>query len=238
MSYASNNYPEPDEDSRRFDWPVPQHARILPWLMIAVMTAIWLQQFLTDRIGAWGVSAQALTAGHYENVLLHIVAHGPIFHIAINMCALYEIGPRLVARLGAPVRAAGAFLLLFTLSGLAGALVFLAFHPHGTVPMVGASGALYGLLGMLVRLPKDDNPMARMNRNHGWRLLKEFVRDNGWMFVALTLPNILMGKEGGVAWEAHLGGFLFGLISAPAFFCPATAVVNKPAPLVDGVGVP
>lgn len=204
--------------------------------MIAGMTGIWLQQFLTDRIGEWGVSAQALAAGRYENVLLHIVAHGPIFHIAINMYALNEIGPRLVARLGAPARAAGAFLLLFTLSGLAGALVFFAFHPQGTVPMVGASGALYGLLGTLVRLPKDESPMARMDRNHGWRLTKEFVRDNGWMFVALTLPNILMGREGGVAWEAHLGGFLFGLIAAPIFF--RAALPDKSASLAEGVGVP
>lgn len=236
MSYARDDYPEPDEDGRRFDWPVPQHARILPWLMIAAMTAIWLHQFLTDRIGAWGVSAKALAAGHYENVLLHMAAHGPIFHIAINMYALYEIGPRVIARLGAPVRAAGAFLFLFILSGLAGAFAFLAFHPQGTVPMVGASGALYGLLGTLVRLPKDDSPMARMDRSHGWQLTKEFIRDNGWMFVALTLPNILMGREGGVAWEAHLGGFLFGLISAPVFF--RAAVADKPTPLADGVGVP
>lgn len=202
--------------------------------MIAVMTGIWLQQFLADRIGAWGISAAALAAGHYENVLLHMAAHGPIFHIAINMYALHDIGPRLIARLGAPIRAAGAFLLLFVLSGLAGAFTFLAFHPQGTTPMMGASGALYGLLGTLIRLPKDDRPMVRIDRDYGWRLTKEFVRDNGWMFIALTLPNILMGREGGVAWEAHLGGFLFGLFSAPVIFRKTPAVEDISEPLARG----
>jgi len=220
VSRAEEDYPE---NTNRFDWHVPSHARVLPYAMIAAMTAIWVQHFLADRIALWGLSAKALAAGHYENIALHMIAHGPIFHIAMNMIALYEIGPKLVARLGPPVRAAAAFLILFFLSGLSGAALFLALHPHGTVPMVGASGALYGLLGMLLRLPPQDGDIAPMDRQHAWRLAKDFVKDNGWLFVMLTLPNILMGREGGLAWEAHLGGLLFGLIAAPLFFRGARA---------------
>lgn len=216
MSY--NDYPEPDENSQRFNWPVPRHAYILPWLMIVGMSAIWVQQFATDRIGAWGVSAKALAAGHYENILLHMAAHGPIVHIAMNMFALYALAPRLLARLGHPFRGAKAFLLLFVGSGVCGAALFVVLHPHGTVPMIGSSGALYGLFGALVRLPVDGTDIVPIDRNHGWRLAKEFVRDNGWLFLMFTVPNLLMGREGGVAWEAHLGGFLFGLFAAPLFF--------------------
>jgi membrane associated rhomboid family serine protease len=213
---SRNDYPEPDEDSRRFDWPVPWHAHILPLLMIGAMTAIWVRQFFGDQIGVWGVSAKALAAGQYQNILLHMAAHGPVAHILMNMVALYALGPRLIARLGRPLPAAAAFLLLFVASGLCGAALFLAIHPHGTVPMVGASGALYGLFGTLVRLPADGTDIVPIDRDHGWRLAKDFVRDNGWLFLLFTVPNLLMGREGGVAWEAHLGGFLFGLFAGPA----------------------
>lgn len=214
---SHNDDPESDGEGRRFDWPVPWHAHVLPWLMIAAMSAIWVRQFFADQIGTWGVSAKALAAGQYQNVLLHMAAHGPVAHILMNMAALYALGPRLIARLGRPLPAAAAFLLLFVASGLCGAALFLAVHPHGTVPMVGASGALYGLFGTLVRLPVDGTDIVRIDRVHGWRLAREFVRDNGWLFLLFTVPNLLMGREGGVAWEAHLGGFLFGLFAGPAF---------------------
>lgn len=230
MSRAAETYPE---NNNRFDWPVPRHARALPYLMIAAMTAIWVQQFLADRIASWGLSAKTLSAGHYDTIALHMFAHGPIFHIGMNMFALYVVGPKLVARLGQPLRAAMAFLLLFFLSGLSGAALYLALHPHGTVPMVGASGALYGLFGMLLRLPPQDGDIAPMDRQHAWRLAKDFVKDNGWLFVMLTLPNILMGREGGLAWEAHLGGLLFGLIAAPLLFRMAHPGKNGPPLAAD-----
>ncbi len=153
----------------------------------------------------------------------------------MNMYALHVIGPRVIARLGSPRRAACAFLLLFFLSGLAGSTLFLAFHPQGSVPMVGASGAIYGLLGLLVRLPPPGDEMKAMDRDHAWQLTKEFVRDNGWLFVALTLPNLLAGREGGLAWEAHLGGFLFGLATASLFWKVSTTAGEPPEVSADTV---
>ncbi len=214
MSYTD---PEPEDDDPLIaaDWLVPWHAYVPPVLLAAGMTAAWLIHF-PRGMTSWGVSGSALAEGRYETVALHMFAHGPIFHILMNMVALVAIGGPLVARLGAAPAAWGRFLAFLVLSGLAGMACFLAMHPHGTVPMVGASGAIYGLLGLLLRLPPESGPLLSLRTERMRKAVVQLLKDNFWLFVLLLLPALLAG-QGGLAWEAHLGGLLFGLFVGPRF---------------------
>lgn len=163
----------------------------------------------------WGLSASALSEGRFDTIFLHMFAHGGAMHLVMNMTALAGIGPTLTARLGRPPMNWLRFLLLFFLSGLAGASLYLALHPTGTVPMVGASGALYGLIGLLIRTPADGGTVLAVKSKRIRRIGWDLVKQNAFLFALLALIAWTSGSAGGLAWEAHLGGFLFGLCIGP-----------------------
>ncbi|HTU10047.1 MAG TPA: rhomboid family intramembrane serine protease [Allosphingosinicella sp.] len=221
MSYTD---PEPVEDDLfpEEGWDVPWHSYVLPVLLAAGMTGAWLLHF-PRGMTAWAVSGAALADGHYATIALHMVAHGPLVHIAMNMAALFVIGGRLMTRLGVAPASWLRFLALFALSGLAGAACYLAVHPQGAMPMLGASGALYGLLGLLVRLPPEPGQLPSLRTARMRRVAIRLIMDNVWLFALLVLPSLLLrGEAMGLAWEAHLGGFLLGLLAGPLFL-PSSA---------------
>lgn len=184
----------------------------------SVATAVWLIATRgLDGIADWGLSAAALSQGRFETIFLHMFTHGGLWHLVMNLSVLAAIGGVLTARLGPPPLAWLRFLLLFVLSALAGAALFLALHPMGSVPMVGASGGIYGLVALLLRTRPDGGPVlairSRTIRRSGWALVKE----NAFLFVLLAALSWAGDAAIGLAWEAHLGGFLFGLLAGPWF---------------------
>lgn len=207
--------PEPENDPLvTVDWSLPWHAYVPAALLATGMIAAWLYHF-PKGMSSWGISGAALAEGRYGTIASHMFAHGPLVHIMMNMVALVSIGGPLVARLGRPPGAWLRFLLLFVLSALAGTSLFLALHPHGTVPMLGASGALYGLLGLLLRLPPEPGPLQPLRSPRMRRAVIAMIKENLWLFALLILPGLLLAGHGGLAWEAHLGGLLFGLLVGP-----------------------
>jgi membrane associated rhomboid family serine protease len=197
--------------------PVPWHAHVPGALIGAIIVPLFLYEMGTGRIAQWGLSGTALAAGRYETIFLHMFEHGSVMHILMNGAALAAIGGRLANRLGEAPFNSLRFLLLFLMSGLAAAMLFVALHPFGQVPMVGASGALYGLVGLLIRLPASGEALLSLRsariRRIGWSL----VRENIFLFALLALMAWESGSAGGLAWEAHLGGFLFGFFIGPKF---------------------
>lgn len=184
----------------------------------SVLTAVWLIATRgLDGIVDWGLSAAALSQGRFETIFLHMFTHGGVWHLVMNLSALAAIGGMLTARLGPPPLAWLRFLLLFVFSALAGAVIFLALHPTGSVPIVGASGGIYGLIALLLRTRPDGGPLlairSRTIRRSGWALVKE----NAFLFLLLALMSWVGDAAIGLAWEAHLGGFLFGLLAGPRF---------------------
>ncbi len=219
--------------------PEPQ----LPWqtkvpaavLGLACVIAFFWMIFTSgvDGMTQWGLSASALSQGRFETILLHMFAHGGAMHLVMNMTVLAGVGPTLTSRLGRYPLNWLRFLLLFFLSGLAGAALYLALHPMGTVPMVGASGALYGLVGLTIRTSADGGSLvavkSRRIRRIGWDLVKE----NAFLFALLALIAWTTGTAAGLAWEAHLGGFLFGLFIGPKLLPRAEATTPDGGLLSD-----
>ena len=134
-----------------------------------------------------------------------------------NVTVLVAISGPLVARLGRPPESWARYAALSVLSALAGAALYLLAHPHGDVPMLGASGAIYGLLGLFLRLPPEGETLMPMRSARMRRAGIQLVKENLLFIVLLALPALLSGKGGGLAWEAHLGGILFGLFAGPRF---------------------
>ncbi|WP_347311614.1 rhomboid family intramembrane serine protease [Defluviimonas sp. SAOS-178_SWC] len=127
--------------------------------------------------------------------------HAGIWHLVLNMTTLLALTPPLVAQVGT-----GRFLALYGVSILGGAVGFAALT-RATAPMVGASGALFGLVGALMSL--DFRRRIDTGRP---------VAPLAGTALALILGNALVwwATNGRLAWETHLGGFLAGWIAAMA----------------------
>jgi membrane associated rhomboid family serine protease len=148
--------------------------------------------------------------------------HGGFAHLAVNMVWLAAFGSPLANRFG-PLR----FSLFFAVTGLAAVALFWAVHPLGQAPLVGASGAISGMMAAAARFGfRIDRsagkaafagaplPMAAVFRSRG---VVTFLAV--WMVINLVtgLVGFAPGVDGQIAWEAHIGGFVAGFFGLRAF---------------------
>ena len=125
--------------------------------------------------------------------------HGGPAHLVVNMITLWSLGRAVLLRVGTR-----GFAVLYLATILGGALGFALLAP-GLQPMVGASGALFGLVGGLL----------------AWTYVDRFTHDEGlWpvlrAVLILALLNLVLWwtMDGQLAWETHLGGFVTGWVTA------------------------
>ena len=195
------------------DWQPRFGAYIPAAALVLVMSAAWLTSSPTFGIERWGVSARALFEGRLETLGLHILTHGSVFHLLMNAAALLELGGLVVARLGGFPRGWIRFLIAFVLTALSGAITFLSFHPDGRTPLIGASGGIYGLLGLLlfIRLSEETD----MSPQGPLRGAVAFLSNNKAFLAILVVGALLSGLSDRISWEAHAGGFVFGAALGP-----------------------
>jgi rhomboid protease GluP len=162
------------------------------------------QQLLISLLGfdlVIGLGAKentAIAAGQYWRLITPVFIHAGLAHLFVNMYSLYVIGPSAEEMFGR-LR----FLCFFVLAGLGGAIFSLAFNAS---PSVGASGAIFGLLGML-------GAFWYLHRTTFGSVGKLQLRQIA-MVAAL---NLLIGLSPGIDFWAHLGGFLTGIALALLF---------------------
>lgn len=125
--------------------------------------------------------------------------HGGFAHLVVNMVTLFSLGDAVAKRVG-HIR----YALIYAASIIGGAIAF-GVLSTGLRPMVGASGALFGLVGALVAWDLADSLGARMPVWHVLRLVGILILLNVVLYWALG---------GQLAWETHLGGFVAGFLVA------------------------
>ncbi len=162
----------------------------------------------------WGLSAQALAEGRWYALVSHMFAHAGPLHLLMNSSFLLGVTPVVMMRFGVGPSGWLRFAILFLVSGLLGAALFLYLHPAGVVPMVGASGAICGVWGVAARTGPDGGRLPFLSARV-WREVWAFTQMNIILFGILFVLVRMSGGVGGLAWEAHLGGFLFGLLLGP-----------------------
>ncbi|MGE3064316.1 MAG: rhomboid family intramembrane serine protease [Hyphomicrobiaceae bacterium] len=129
--------------------------------------------------------------------------HGGWEHILGNMVYLWVFGDDIEDALG-PIR----FLIFYLLSGIAATAAFIALDPHSTIPLVGASGAISGILAAYLML----RPCAKVSVF----ILRVVVRIRAlWVigaWILLQIISILNQPNDGVAYTAHGGGLIAGAV--------------------------
>ena len=140
-------------------------------------------------------------------VLTSMFAHANLLHLMFNVLGLIFIGMVFEQRVGPRP-----FILLFLLSGLAGTLVFAGIHwNNGTFLVLGASGAISGVLGAFARL----YPNERMSM---FVMFVPLPPMPIWVIVGIfiLIQLFLIPTSSQIAYEAHLGGLAAGILLAPA----------------------
>jgi membrane associated rhomboid family serine protease len=131
--------------------------------------------------------------------------HGSLFHLAGNMLYLWIFGNNIEDRLG-PVR----FALFYLVCGVAASLTHIVFQPGSRIPMIGASGAVAGVLGAYWIV----FPHARIKTFVFLVFYIDVVAIPAGIVLGIwfLLQILNVGMGGGTAWFAHIGGFLAGVL--------------------------
>lgn len=143
-------------------------------------------------------------------LLTAMFVHGGLLHIGGNMLFLWIFGDNVEDRFGHLM-----FLLFYLAAGVAASMVHIMLEPHSAVPMVGASGAIAGVLGAYFLI----FPKAQVNTLVILPLYISMVRLPaliflGFWFFFQVLNTGVQSSGGGVAWFAHIGGFVAGVAAA------------------------
>jgi membrane associated rhomboid family serine protease len=192
-----------DNPTRRFPY--------LTVALIAVNTAIFLYSLTSPRgfqgfILEYGAIPGAISSLAAPLTLLtSMFLHGSVLHLAGNMLYLWIFGNNIEDVLG-PAR----FILFYLASGLAAGLIQVAVNPASNVPMIGASGAVAGILGAYWVL----FPRARVNTLVFLIFFIQVIPIPASIVLGLwfLMQLLNVGMGGGVAWFAHIGGFLTGAL--------------------------
>ncbi len=146
----------------------------------------------------------------YFNFLSSMFMHGGIMHIFGNMMFLWIFGDNLENLLG-HIR----FAVFYVLCGFAAAAAQIIMGPDSIIPMLGASGAISGVLGGYVLLfPKREVRAIIFNF---LTTVPAFVAIGLWIVYQIVLGYFTPAGTGGVAYAAHIGGFVAGLVTIKLF---------------------
>ncbi len=197
--------------------------------------------FIPVRYDGYADQLPGGSIAEVTSFLTYAALHGDLFHLGINCAWLLAFGGVVANRAGS-VR----FLLFFAVCAITGAATFLAFNPGLAAPMVGASGAVSGLMGATMRflfsaLDTDglrglrDNPEQAPLMPVGQALSdRRVLMVTGAFLLANLLAVLGLGgvTSGGIAWQAHLGGYFTGLLFY-GFFEPPARPVHPDRPAVN-----
>jgi membrane associated rhomboid family serine protease len=164
----------------------------------------------------WSAIPAQITSGHHWiTILTAMFMHGSWSHIIGNMIFLWAFGPEIEDAMGR-----GRYLVFYLVGGLVAMLAQVLADPHSTVPNLGASGAIAAVMGgFIVTYPRD--------RIKAVLFIFIFVRITlipaalliGFWFLTQLVHagTVAQVQTGGVAYLAHVGGFIFGAVTARLF---------------------
>lgn len=188
------------KDARRIEKVFSSKIPYITYIIILINVILYVLGTLTGKqfelISLFGVSGDLVRGGAYYRLLTSMFLHGSIFHLFFNCYALYIIGSQLEGFLG-KIK----YLVVYLLSGIAGALFSCAFN-HGGLS-IGASGAIFGLMGALVYF------------GYHYRVyLGNVVKTQ---IIPLIVFNLALGfMVSGIDNFAHIGGLIGGCLVTKA----------------------
>lgn len=214
---------------------------VLAMLAILIAVHIWLS-LLSPELREWWILTLAFIPARYAgyasqlpggdttavtSFVTHMAVHADLAHLGFNSAWLLAFGSVLCARLGS-----FRFFAFSILGGISGALLFLAFNFGLAAPVIGASGAISAMMGGVMRFLFNaiDHRQGYLLREAPREIprmsLKQTLSDRRVVFFSLVFLGLNLlaivgfgtfGATGAIAWEAHIGGYVFGLCAFSLF---------------------
>jgi membrane associated rhomboid family serine protease len=201
-----------DASRRPARWPVVTAGIIVVNVAVFVLELMRGDAFVTQ----WAaVPAQIVSGHHWITILTAMFMHGSWSHIIGNMIFLWAFAPEIEDAMGR-----GRYLVFYLVGGLVAMLAQVAASPHSTVPNLGASGAIAAVMGaFIVTYPRDQIRtllfifvFARI------KFIPAALLIGFWFISQLFHAGaVAQVQTGGVAYLAHVGGFIFGAATARLF---------------------
>ena len=200
--------------------------RIFPFISYALIAINVLVFVLIELphpdIGAffqrWGTVPAQIQAGQaFETLITSMFLHGGWLHLGSNMLFLWIFGDNVEDSFGHSI-----YLIFYIICGIGASLAQVFLNPGSNIPGVGASGAIAGVLaGYIIMF---GNRPVRVLMGGFITQVPAFIMIGLW--IASQFMSVFAGQEDGVAYWAHIGGFIVGLILTIPL---RTMVANRPA---------
>ena len=201
----------------------PAHRPAITVSIIGINVFVFVLELLGGDpfVQQWSVVPATIVAGQrWVTILTAMFMHGGWMHIIGNMVFLWAFGPEIEDAMG-PLR----YLAFYLLGGVVAFLAQVAAMSSSTVPNLGASGAIAAVMGgFIVTYPRDQ---IRTLLLIGWfvdvTVIPAAVLIGIWFLIQLfsQVGSVVAAQSGGgVAYMAHVGGFIFGAITARFFEDP------------------
>ena len=200
----------------------PVHPPVVTVSIIVINVLVFFLELsgVDAVVQQWSVIPADIVAGHnWVTILTSMFMHGGWMHIIGNMVFLWAFGPAIEDAMG-HLR----YLAFYLLGGVVAALAQIAAASSSTVPSLGASGAIAAVMGaFLITYPRD---RIRTLLFLGWfiqvTVLPASLLIGIWFVIQLfsqvgAVVTTQSGQSGGVAYMAHIGGLIFGFVTARLF---------------------
>jgi rhomboid family protein len=207
----------------------PVRIPIITVFIILVNAFVFVLELMNGEtfVTQWSAIPAQITSGHqWITILTAMFMHGSWSHIIGNMIFLWAFAPEIEDAMGR-----GRYVVFYLLGGLVAMLAQIAADPHSTVPNLGASGAIAAVMGaFMVTYPRDQIKsvlfifvFARITFIPAALLI-------GLWFVSQLFHAgaVAHTQTGGVAYLAHVGGFIFGAVTARFFEDPRRLALQPP----------
>jgi membrane associated rhomboid family serine protease len=186
---------------------------------------VYIYGLVPARYSMPQISSYFTTGQQLLSWLSFMFLHGGFWHLLGNMWSLYIFGDNVEDRLG-PFR----YLVFYLLCGITSGLSHLLFNLHSNMPTIGASGAIAGVMGAYLIL----HPHSKILTLIPIIFIPWFIEIPAFFFLGFWFVLQFInaagshGNIGGIAWWAHIGGFVFGIVLLKIFLMlPETGVSNK-----------
>lgn len=235
QDFSNEPLPDPASSEREPIFNIPPMVMALLAIMLAVMGCrlvlsepmdevfVLALALIPARLAGYAAELPGGTPAIVTQFVSHMFVHADAMHLVFNGSALLAFASALEKRIGA-IR----LLLFFLICGLAGAVAFVAFNFGVLAPMIGASGAVSGLMGGVMRFffSAMDRPggLRRLNsapKTVPLKSLSAALRDSRLQIVTASflVMNLAawigfgdFNANNAIAWEAHVGGYIAGFL--------------------------